>query len=40
MVAKVEAIDAADLRTDGPVMISGIVGFLGDVSGSGEMLFI
>ena len=40
MGLKAEAIDAADLRDDVPVMISGIVGFLGDVSGNGEMLFI
>jgi predicted peroxiredoxin len=40
MGLKAEAIDAADLREDVPVIISGIVGFLGDVSGAGEMLFI
>ena len=40
MGLKAEAIEAADLREDVSVMISGIVGFLGDMSGSGEMLFI
>ena len=40
MGLKAEAIDGQDLRDDVPVMESGIVGFLGDVSSAGEMLFI